>query len=118
MRKPNPTIGWHVTEKERKAIRRMTLKGIRQSVIARTLKITAPSVSKAQRAMGLPTRLIVPEEKIMELFRKGWGGYKIHRVLRIPTNQIYRIAHLHGFRRPDGAGYPTKPENEARFIEG
>jgi hypothetical protein len=112
-----PTIRWHLTAKEKAKIRRMTLKGTRQSVIARTLKLTAPTVSKAQRAMGLPTHLTVPEEKIMELFRKGLGGYKIHRVLKVPVNQIYRVAHENKFRRADGFGYPTNPENEARFIE-
>jgi hypothetical protein len=116
MRKANPKFRWHVTAEERKQIRAMTRKGVRQSQIARALGIGAPSVSKAQVAMGLPTRLAVPEKKVMELFEKGWGGYRIARHLRVPVNQVYGVAHRHNFRRSDAAGYPTPPENEAAFI--
>jgi hypothetical protein len=95
----------------------MTLRGIRQSVIARELKITAPSVSKAQRAMGLPTHLVIPEEKIMELFRAGWAGYKISKHLHVPANRVWETMHKHGFQREDRLGIATPPENIERFVE-
>jgi hypothetical protein len=117
VRKQNPQIRWHLTRKEKDQIRRLTLRGVRQSVIARKLGITAPSVSKAQRAMGLNTRLIVPEERIMELFRAGWGGLRIHNHLKVPVNQIYACAHRNSFRRADGVGYPTPRGDVAGFIE-
>jgi hypothetical protein len=106
-----------LTQSERNRIRRMTLKGIRQSVIARKLGITAPSISKAQRSMGLDTHLTIPEDEIMRLFREGWGGYRIHRFLKVPTNQIYRVAHEHGFRRTDGVGYPEPHGDIAGFVD-
>lgn len=108
---------WHVSNDEKEKIRELTLAGVRQSVIARTLKITAPTVSKLQRAMGLPTRLVIPEDEILRLFREGWGGYRIHRHLKIPVNQIYRVAHENGFRRADGIGYPEPHGDVAGFIE-
>jgi hypothetical protein len=117
MQKSNPQFRGHVTVQEKAAIRRMTLRGVRQSIIARKLKITPPTVSKVQRSFNLPTRLVVPEARIMELFRKGWGGYRIHHFLKVPVNQIYAVAHRNNFKRADGVGYPTPPENEARFID-
>jgi hypothetical protein len=117
VRKENPATRWHLSGTEKKQIRRLTLGGVRQSEIARTLGITAPSISKAQRAMGLPTRLVVPEKKIMELFEQGWGGHRISKHLHVPANQVYALAHKNHFHRADNAGYPTPLENEARFVE-
>src|SRR5260370_30334791 len=117
VRKTNPTIRWHLSDAERREIRRLTIAGVRQSEIARRLRIGRDSVSKAQRAMGLPTRLVIPEQKIMELFRRGWGGYRISKHLHVPANQVYAVAHKNNFRRADGAGYPTPKENERCFIE-
>lgn len=117
MRKQNPKIRWHLTPKEKRRIRRLTLAGVRQSEIARRLKITAPSISKAQRAMGLATHLPIPEKRIMRLFRFGWGGYRIAKHLRIAVSAVYKVAHQNNFHRVDNAGYPTPAENEARFIE-
>lgn len=116
MRKTNPHHRWHLTRQEREKIRELTLMGVRQSDISRRLHIGHPTVGKAQRAMGLPTRLVVPEKTILKLFHKGWGGYRISKFLRVPVNQVYRVAHKNNFRRADGAGYPTPPKNEARFI--
>lgn len=117
MKKANPKIRWHVTDSEKEAIRGMTLSGIRQSVIARTLKLTAPTVSKVQRSFNLPTHLVIPEEKIMELFRAGWAGYKISKHLHVPANQVFAVAHKNGFHRKDKAGYRTPQENIDRFCE-
>jgi hypothetical protein len=117
MKKSNPRHRWHLTTAERKKIRELTRKGVRQSEISRALGITAPSVSKAQRAMGLPTRLMIPEKKILRLFRRGWGGYKISRHLRVPVNQVYAVAHRNRFRRKDGIGYPEPHGDVAGFIE-
>jgi len=117
MRKTNPKFRWHLSAKEKQTIRRMTKRGIRQSVIARTLGIKAPSVSRAQKQMGLPTRLVIPEKKILALFEEGWGGYKISRHLKIPRNQVYGVAHKNNFRREDGVGYPTDPVKQAAFVE-
>jgi hypothetical protein len=80
------------------------------------MHLTAATVSKAQRAMGLPTRLPIPEKKIMELFAKGWGGYKISKHLHVAVSAVFKVAHKNNFHREDNAGYPTPPENEARFI--
>jgi hypothetical protein len=110
-------IRWHLTKAEKQKIKEMTRAGVRQSVIARALGITAPSVSKAQRALGLPTRLAVPEKEIMQLFHQGWGGTRIAKHLRIAVSAVYKVAHKNDFRRPDGVGYPTNPENEAKLIE-
>jgi hypothetical protein len=117
MRKQNPKFRWHLSTEEKEKIRELTLKGIRQSVIARTLKITAPIVSKVQRSLNLPTRLVVPEAKILQLFERGWGGYRISKHLHVPANQVFAVAHRNNFHRKDNAGYPTPAANEARFIE-
>jgi hypothetical protein len=117
MRKANPKYRGNLTRAEREAIRGMTLSGIRQSVIARELKLTAPTVSKAQRAMGLPTRLVIPEEEILRLFREGWGGHRISKHLHVPANQVYAVAHKNNFRRTDGVGYPTPKGDVPAFIE-
>src|SRR6202021_2547199 len=117
MRKQNPQFRWHLSAKEKQTIRRMTKRGIRQSVIARTLGIKAPSVSRAQKQMSLPTRPPTPEKTIVELFHKGWGGLKIHRFLQVPANQVYATFHKYGLRREDGVGYPTDPVKEAAFVE-
>jgi hypothetical protein len=117
MKKANPQIRGHVTSQERDEIRKLTLAGVRQSVIARKLKITAPSVSKAQRAMNLPTHIVIPEEQIMELFRAGWAGYKISKHLHVPANRVFAVAHKNNFHREDKAGWKTPMENERRFIE-
>ncbi len=117
MRKENPQFRWHLTIAEKRKIRRLTLKGIRQSVIARIMHLTAPTVSKVQVSMGLPTHLVIPEKKIMKLFQRGWGGYKISKHLHIPANQVYAVAHKNNFRRPDGIGYPTPHGDVDGFIE-
>jgi len=108
----------HLTKKEKQKIARMTLAGLRQSVIARELGIGAASVSKVQRAMGLPTRLVIPEKEILELFHAGWGGHRIAKHLHVPVNQVYAVAHKNNFRRQDNVGYPTDPVAEAQLIEG
>jgi len=108
---------WHVTEKEKNEIRRLTLAGVRQIVIARTLKITAPRVSAAQRAMGLPTCLVTPEAEIMRLFRAGVGGYEISRRLHCPANRVWAVMHKNGFQRADKFGIWTPQENIDRFTE-
>jgi hypothetical protein len=115
--KANPKIRGHVTAAERDEIRRLTLQGTRQSVIARTLHITAPTVSKVQRSMGLPTHIVIPEKEIMKLFQQGWAGYKISKHLHIPANQVFAVAHKNNFHRPDKLGYKTPLENERKFIE-
>jgi DNA-binding CsgD family transcriptional regulator len=117
VRKSNPTFRWHLSETEKKEIARLTRAGIRQSEIARIMHLGAPTVSKAQREMGLPTRVPIPEEKIMELFRRGWGGVRIAKHLKIAVSAVYKVAHKNKFRRADNVGYPTPPENLARFIE-
>jgi len=110
----NPMRRGHITAEEKAEIERLTRAGVRQSEIARRLGITAPSVSKVQRQMGLPTKLVWPEEKIVELFKLGWGGYKISKHLKVPANQVYKIAHKHGLNN----GWKQTPkENDERFIE-
>ncbi len=113
----NPKIRWHLSDAEKAKIRELTLAGVRQSEISRALGITAPSVSKAQRAMGLRTRLAWPEKKILRLFKRGWGGIRISKVLHVPANQVYRIAHDNHFRRADGIGYPEPHGDVAGFIQ-
>jgi predicted transcriptional regulator len=115
--KANPKIRGHITAAEKTEIRRLTLAGTRQSVIARTLHITAPTVSKIQRSMGLPTHIVIDEKKIMELFEKGWAGYKIARELHTPANRVFAVAHKNNFHREDKAGWKTPMENERKFIE-
>ena len=120
MNKTKPKFRWTVSSQEREQIRELTLRHTSQTVIARTLGIAAACVSQTQRAMNLPTRLAkppIPEDAIMKLFREGWGGYRIAKHLRVPVNQVYRIAHKNNFRRPDAVGYPTNPQAEAQLIE-
>jgi hypothetical protein len=119
MKKQNPQFRWHLTIKEKAQIYRLTLKRVPQATIARLLHIGAPSVSKAQREMGLPTRLamVIPEQRIMELFEKGWGGVRIAKQLRIAVSAVYKVAHKHGFRRQDGSGSPEPKGDVAGFIE-
>jgi len=117
MRKINPQFRWHLTRSDKMKIRRLTLKGIRQSTIARTLHIGRDTISKWQMRMGLPTRLVIPEAKIMELFRKGWGGYRIAKHLSVAVSQVYKTAHKNGFRRTDGVGFPEPHGDVAGFIE-
>ena len=66
--KTNPQIRRPLSKDEIEQIQKLTLSGVRQSVISRMLGITAPSVSKCQRALGLPIRPVIPEAKIMDLF--------------------------------------------------
>jgi len=80
------------------------------------MHLTAPTVSRVQRESGLPTRLVWPEAKILKLFKRGWGGYRISRHLHVPANQVFAVAHKNHFRRKDDVGYPTNPQNEERFI--
>jgi predicted transcriptional regulator len=107
---------WHLLDEERERIRQLTQQGMRQSKIARLLGVTAPTVSKAQREMGLSTRLPIPEKAIMDLFKKGWGGHRISKHLGVAVSAVYKVAHANNFRRADNVGYPTPPENEARLI--
>jgi hypothetical protein len=116
-KKANPKIRGHVTSQEREEIRSLTLRGVRQSEISRQLKIGRDTVSAWQVKMNLPTRLVWPEERIMELFRAGWAGYRISKHLHVPANQVFAVAHKNNFHREDKAGWKTPPENEARFIE-
>src|SRR5258708_25276203 len=112
MRKQNPHHRWHLTDAEKKKIRRLTLQRVPQAEISRRLHIGHPTVGKAQRAMGLPTRPPTPEKQIVKLFHEGWGGLRIHKHLRVPANQVYAVFHKHGLRRN-----PTTPkENKKRFI--
>src|SRR5579863_2619742 len=107
----------HLTKAELGQIRALTLAGVRQSEISRKLHIGRDTVSKWQVRLGLPTRPTVPEDEIIRLFQKGWGGYKIHRFLKVPVNQIYRVAHQRGFKRADRIGYPEPHGDVAGFIE-
>ena len=92
---------WNVTTAERKKIAEMTKRGVRQSVISRTLGIAAPEVSRAQTEKGLPTVVPTPEKEIMELFRSGVGGYEISKRLKCPVNRVWAVMHKHGFTRAD-----------------
>jgi hypothetical protein len=108
---------WHLTPEEKKEIARMTRAGIRQSEISRRLNIGRDSVSKAQRAMGLPTRLVIPEKQILRLFRRGWGGHRISKHLHVPANQVYAVAHRNKFRRKDGVGYPLSAQKRQQLMD-
>jgi hypothetical protein len=113
MRKTNPQIRWHLTREEKRKIKQLTLRRVPQAQIARIMGITAPSVSRVQKQMHLPTRPPTPEKEIIKLFHEGWSGQKIHKYLRVPANQIYATFHKYGLRRN-----PTTPkENEERFIQ-
>jgi hypothetical protein len=107
---------WHLTAKEIRQIRKFTLQRVPQATIARIMCIGRDTVGKWQVRMGLPTRAPVPEKKILELFEKGWGGYRIAKHLHVAVSAVYKVAHKNSFHRADGAGYPTPAENEARFI--
>jgi hypothetical protein len=117
MKTENPKIRWHLTPEEKARIRRLTFERVSQAKIARIMNLGAPTVSKAQRAMHLPTRVPIPRTEIMQLFEKGWGGYRIAKHLGVAVSAVYKVAHQNNFRRPDNVGYPTPPGNELRLIE-
>jgi hypothetical protein len=117
VRKTNPRHRWHLTDAEKEEIRSLTLAGVRQAEIARKMRIGRDTVGTWQVRMGLPTVPPIPEKKILELFRRGWGGYRISKHLRVPANQVYAVAHRNNFRRVDGIGYPEPHGDVAGFIE-
>lgn len=105
----------HLTSGEKRKIRRLTLAGWRQSKIARHLRITAPSVSKTQRAMGLPTIVPIDESEVERLFKAGCGGYQIAKHLRVSVPRIYEVLHRRGLRR-DGRGSEYAGADVVGFI--
>jgi hypothetical protein len=108
---------WHLSLTEREKIRSLTRARVSQAQIARALGIGRDTVSKWQTQMKLPTRVPIPEKRIMRLFEKGWGGYRIARHLRVAVSAVYKVAHKNNFRRTDGVGYPQPHGNVAGFIE-
>lgn len=117
MKKKAPKHRWHVTADERKQIRRLTRAGMRQATIARIVGLTAPSVSKVQRILGLPTRVPTPEQEIVKLFANGWSGLKISKYLRCPANRVWAVRKKHGITRADGAGTQEPKGNIPGFVE-
>jgi hypothetical protein len=107
---------WHLTDAEKAEIRRLTRARVRQSEIAPRLGITAPSVSKAQRKMGLPTKLPTPEAKIVALFNKGVPGLEISKRLHCPANRVWAVRRKHGIRRNRERGRRAK-RDIAGFCE-
>jgi hypothetical protein len=88
----------NITEKERRQIVALTRRGWKQVRIARKLGITAPSISKAQRAAGLPTRpRFAPDIFVVQFFQEGWPGRRIARHLHMPLERVYAAAHRLGF---------------------
>jgi hypothetical protein len=108
---------WHLTNEEKKKIRELTLKLVPQATIARRLNMDLRTLNRHQVWMRLAARPAIPEKRIMELFRKGWGGYRIARHLKIAVSAVYKIAHKNNFRRADGIGYPEPHGDVAAFIE-
>src|SRR5437899_7883267 len=106
MHKEHPEIRWHLTNEEKKTIRNLTLKRVPQGDIAKRLHMDLRTLNRHQVWMRLAARPPIPEKRIMQLFRKGWGGYKIAKHLGIAVSAVYKIAHKNGFRRADGIGYP------------
>lgn len=117
MRKQNPKHRWHVTDKEKKEIARLTRAHVPQSSIARILGIGRDTVAKWQVRMNLPTVPPLPEDKIMELFEKSWGGYRIAKHLGVAVSAVYKVAHKNKFRRADGIGYPQPHGDIVAFTE-
>jgi hypothetical protein len=107
----------HLTNEEKKQIRALTHTGTPQATIARRLNMDLRTLNRWQVWMRLSARPPIPEEKIMALFQKGWGGYRIARHLKIAVSAVYKIAHKNNFRRADGIGYPEPHGNVAAFIE-
>ena len=112
--KEAPKNRWHVTNQERKQIKKLTMARVPQATIARLLKLGAPSVSRVQRSLGLPTVIETPEQEIVQLFAKGWSGLKISKYLRCPANRIWAVRAKHGITRADGAGSGSPKGNIPR----
>lgn len=106
----------HLTPRDKRRIRKLTLARVGQSEIARIMRIGRDTIAKWQVRLGLPTRLPIPEKRIMRLFRLGWGGYRIARHLRIAVSAVYKVAHKNNFRRKDGIGYPEPHGDIAGFV--
>lgn len=106
----------HITKAEKKEIGRLTRLRVRQSEIARRLGITAPSVSKAQRAMNLPTTLPWPDKKILELLKQEKGLYAIARELRVPVGQVTRVRQENNFQRQFNTGRASLDADLQGFI--
>lgn len=105
MKKPNPKIRGPLTTDEKNEIRRLTQARVSQASISRRLHIGRDTVSMWQVRMGLPTRPIVPETQILRLFRRGWGGYRIARKLKVCRHCVYEVRAKYKIgQRADGSG--------------
>jgi hypothetical protein len=120
MRKENPKFRWHVTAKERRRVKELTLQRLTQADIARKLGLTAPTVSRIQKLLGLPTRIptpATPESKIVEMFQAGCGGYEISRMLRCPANRVWAVRKKYKIPMPaNGSGCHEPKGNIPGFL--
>jgi transposase-like protein len=75
-----------MTKDQQRLIKRLTKKGVRQSKIARALNVTPSAIGDWQKKLGLPTRLVMDEKQVVELFENGWSVARIAaRFSRCPT---------------------------------
>jgi len=109
---------WHLTDEEKRQIKKLTRAKIRQSEISKLLRVGRDTVAKWQMRMGLPTRspLPAPEEKIMRLFERGLGGYTIAKRLHIPAYRVFKVAHKNNFHRKHNTGFADPEANVEGFI--
>lgn len=67
-------------------------KGLRDSEIAKILKVCASSIGEFRRSLNLPTnhRHVCSDEEILEQYKKGFTDAEISRILNISTSQVAR----------------------------
>lgn len=116
MRKQNPKIRWHLTPREKRRIRELTLAGVRQSEIARVMRVGRDTVAKWQVKMALPTVPPVPEEDIVRLLRDGIGQNKIHNMLGVSQPKVHEVMVKHGIVHKGGRLSPELREKVIAAI--
>jgi DNA-binding transcriptional ArsR family regulator len=98
--------------------------GLSAKQIARKLGVTYSAVHKHLSAAGVsrhqhgPQRKPVDEQRVVELFRQGFGGYTIAKMLHAPANQVFEMRKKYGIPySKDGRGNPQPKGDIAGFLK-
>jgi hypothetical protein len=88
-----------IGEHEKRLIRKLTKKGTRQSAIARALGTTPSCIGDWQKRLNLPTRVILHETEVVDLFEKGWTVERIGRRFGRRATVVVKILRSHRSRQ-------------------
>jgi hypothetical protein len=92
-----------LTQGQKWQITHLSRAGMRVTHIAKALGVTADQVIRWRRSNGLPTKQILPEEKILALIRRGVTFRNIGRQLGVPYRSVSTVARANNIpltRRP------------------